>query len=127
VPCNSQLRSYQQESKKLAARGVRLAAISVDAAEVTREHVRKMGFRFTFLSDAKRELIRRYGLLHRGGGPEESDISLSAEFLLDASGTVRWQNLRQGEGPKYRTFADQFWPVLDQVEGQSRRMRQQIY
>jgi peroxiredoxin len=121
VPCNSQLRSYQDEAEKLAARGVRLVAISVDPPEVTREHARKLGFGFTFLSDEKRELIRRYDLLHRGGGPEGSDISLSAEFLLDGSGTVRWQNLRQGEGPKYRTFAHQFWPVLDRVEGQSRK------
>jgi hypothetical protein len=32
-------------------------------------------------------------LLHGGGGPKGADIARPAEFLIDATGTVRWVNL----------------------------------
>ena len=75
------------------SRGVRVAAISVDAPDVTRQHCQKLGFTFTVLSDPKAEVVRRYGLLHKGAGPGGSDISRPAEFLIDSTGVVRWVNL----------------------------------
>ena len=47
------------------------------------------------LSDPRAEAIRRYELLHPGGGPDETDISRPAEFLIDRSGTVRWENFTE--------------------------------
>jgi peroxiredoxin len=64
-------------------------AISVDPPETTRDHIAKMGFTFTFLSDPKAEVIRRYDLFHVTGG-QGGDIARPAEFLIDPSGTVRW-------------------------------------
>ena len=64
-------------------------AISVDPPEVTREHIQKMGWTYTFLSDAKTGAIRRYDLLHPGAG-QNGDIARPAEFLVDPTGTVRW-------------------------------------
>ena len=58
-----------------------------------------------FLSDPKAKVIRRYDLLHPGGGPEGSDISRPAEFLVDSSGTVRWTNFT--EDIRVRAKADQ--------------------
>lgn len=72
---------------------MRLIGISVDAPETSREHCRKQGYTFTFLSDPGAEVIRRYDLLHQGGGPGGTDISRPAEFLIDSTGTVRWANL----------------------------------
>ena len=70
-------------------------AISVDAPEVS-EHLRgKQGYTFTFLSDPKTEVIRRYDLLHKAASPEASDISRPAEFLVDRSGIVRWVNFTE--------------------------------
>lgn len=40
-------------------------------------------------------MIRRYELLHPGGGPDETDISRPADFLIDRSGTVRWENFTE--------------------------------
>ncbi len=54
-----------------------------------------MGFTFSFLSDEKAEVTRRYDLLHAGAGPKGSDIARPAEFLIDSSGTVRWVNLTE--------------------------------
>ena len=73
--------------------GVRPVAISVDLPEASRNLSKKAGYSYTFLSDPNAEVIRRYDLLHVGGGENGHDIARPAEFLLDASGTIRWVNL----------------------------------
>ncbi|MGH9750977.1 MAG: redoxin domain-containing protein, partial [Candidatus Polarisedimenticolia bacterium] len=72
---------------------MRLVAIRTDTPEITREHCRKQGYTFAFLSDTTGEALRRYDLVHAGAGPEGGDVARPAEFLLDATGTVRWVNL----------------------------------
>ena len=54
------------------------------------------------LSDGKAEVIRRYDLLHRGGGPKGADISRPAEFLIDSAGIIRWVNLTESIGARAR-------------------------
>ena len=56
---------------------------------------RKAGFSFTFLSDPDLEVIRRYDLRHVAAGPDGHDISRPAEFLVDRSGVVRWENFTE--------------------------------
>ena len=73
--------------------GVRPVAISVDSPEASRELSRKAGYSYTFLSDPNTEVIRLYDLLHVRGGENGHDIARPAEFLLDASGVIRWVNL----------------------------------
>jgi peroxiredoxin len=80
---------------ELEQTGVRPVAISVDTPEMSRDLCRKAGYTFTFLSDPKAEVIRRYDLLHPGAGENGQDIARPAEFLLDSSGTVRWVNLTE--------------------------------
>ncbi len=70
-------------------------AISVDTPEESATLCRKAGYTYTFLSDPQTEIIRRYDLLHRGGGEGGKDIARPAEFLVDASGVVRWRNLTE--------------------------------
>ena len=67
----------------------------MDAPEVSRDLCRKAGYTFTFLSDPKAEVIRRYDVLHPGAGVNGQDIARPAEFLVDATGTVRWVNLTE--------------------------------
>lgn len=80
---------------KFHAAGIRPVAISVDLPEVSRDLCEKAGYTFTFLSDPKAEVIRRYDLVHAGQGINGQDIARPAEFLLDSSGTVRWVNLTE--------------------------------
>ena len=87
------MRSFQQSLPEFDRRGIRLAAISVDSPETNRSHRQKLGLTFPLLSDANRETIRRYNLLHAGAGPGGSDVALPAEILVDSSGTIRWVNL----------------------------------
>ena len=74
---------------------MRPVAISVDSPEVSRDLSRKAGYTFTILSDPKAEVIRRYHLLHSGGGPDGQDIARPAEFLLDSGTVVRWANFTE--------------------------------
>jgi peroxiredoxin len=80
-------------------------AISVDPPEVSRDLCRKAGYTFTVLSDPNAVVIRRYHLLHAGGGPDGHDIARPAEFLVDSSGMVRWVNFT--EDVRVRARADE--------------------
>jgi len=80
---------------KLEEVGIRPVAISVDSPEESRDLCRKAGYTFTFLSDPKSEVIRRYDLVHAGAGINGQDIARPAEFLVDSSGTLRWVNLTE--------------------------------
>jgi len=62
---------------------------------MSRDLCRKAGYKFTFLSDPKAEVIRRYDLLHPGAGVKGQDIARPAEFLVDSSGVIRWANLTE--------------------------------
>jgi peroxiredoxin len=73
--------------------GIRPVAISVDTPEISRQLCQKAGYTYTFLSDPQAEVIRRYDLVHAGAGINGQDIARPAEFVVDASGTVRWVNL----------------------------------
>jgi peroxiredoxin len=89
------LRGIEDNLKSFDAMGIRPVAISVDPPDVSKGLCQRRGYTFTFLSDPNAEVIRRYDLLHRGAGLKGHDIARPAEFLLDASGTVRWVNLTQ--------------------------------
>ncbi len=80
---------------KLEEVGIRPVAISVDSPEESRNLCQKAGYTFSFLSDPKAEVIRRYDLVHVGAGENGQDIARPAEFLVDSSGTVRWVNLTE--------------------------------
>jgi peroxiredoxin len=80
---------------QLEEAGIRPVAISVDTPKASHDLSQKAGYTFTFLSDPKAEVIRRYDLLHAGAGIDGQDIARPAEFLVDSSGTVRWLNLTE--------------------------------
>jgi peroxiredoxin len=106
----------QQNLDKFAARGVALVAVSVDPEDVTRKLCEKQGYTFTFLSDTKAEVIRRYDLLHAGGFGG-ADIARPAEFLLDANGKVLWLNLT--EDIKVRSKAEEILKAMDALASNS--------
>jgi peroxiredoxin len=95
------------------SRGVQVAAISVDPVETTKAHSRKMGYTFTFLSDADAAVIKRYDVFHRSAGPKGNDIARPAEFYVDAGGTVRWVNLT--ENITVRARPEQALAAIDQT------------
>jgi peroxiredoxin len=117
--CNSELRSFQRHLAEFDARGIRIAAISVDPAETSERHRKKMGYTFPFLSDPKAEVIRRYDLLHPGAGPRGEDISRPAEFLLNTTGVVEWRNLPDNAAVRLRP--EQALRTFDERNGKTDR------
>jgi peroxiredoxin len=89
------LRSIQKNLDAFYQVGIRPVAISVDTPEQSRDLAQKAGYTFPLLSDQSREAITRYDLVHKNGGPGGEDISRPAEFLVDATGTVRWRMLTE--------------------------------
>ena len=78
----------QHRLRELTDAGIRVVAISVDDAESSRELKRHAGYTFTFLTDPAMDVIRRDDL-----ALEDEGIARPGEFLVDASGTVRWRKL----------------------------------
>jgi peroxiredoxin len=76
------LRSFQQRIPELESGGIQVVAISVDPPDINRRQRQKLGCTYTFLSDPKAEVIRRYDLLHRGAGPNHTDMRARQSFSL---------------------------------------------
>ena len=74
-----------------------------------------MGFTYPFLADPKAQVVRRYDLLHPAAGPKGADISRPAEFLIDATGTIRWVNLT--ENAAVRARPEQVLQAFDDASG----------
>jgi len=107
------LRGIQKHINEFAAQRIKPVAISVDPPDVSKNFKQRRGFTFILLSDPNSEVIRRYDLLHVGGGPAKQDISRPAEFLLDSSGTVRWVNFT--EDVRVRARADEMLSVAKEI------------
>ena len=90
-------------------KGGRLLAISVDPPETSRALVEEYKLWFPILSDRERRAVQDYGLLHRRGGPEASDIAIPAHFLVDPDGRVRWRHVA-------RRIQDRSDPAVDLEE-----------
>ncbi len=95
------------------AAGVRPVAISVDTPELSRDLAKKAGYTFPILSDPDTAVIRRYHLLHTGGGPDGHNIARPAEFLVDSSKIVRWTNFT--EDIRVRARADEMLAAAKQL------------
>jgi len=87
------LRSFERRLNDFHQRGVEVVGISVDSPAESQKLCQSRGYTFPFLSDPKADTIRQYGVLHPRGGEAGQDIARPAEFLVDATGTIRWENL----------------------------------
>lgn len=89
--------------------------LSVDSPTTTREHLAKMGWTYTLLSDPKAQVIRRYDLLH---AVDDQEIARPAELLIDPTGTVRWVDLT--EDFRVRTRPETLLEVYDRLAAEGR-------
>ncbi len=71
--------------------GGRLLAVSVDPPQRSAQVVERNGLEFPILADTEREVIRAYGVVHAGGGPEGGDIAIPAQFLIGRDGKILWR------------------------------------
>ena len=87
------MRGFERRLNEFHQRGFEVVGISVDSPAESQRLCQSRGYTFPFLSDPKAETIRQYGVLHPKGGEGGKDTARPAEFLVDATGTIRWVNL----------------------------------
>jgi peroxiredoxin len=86
--CTAEFCEMRDDHDQFARRGVTVLPISVDSTATLKEYRHKHGFQVHMLSDFRRDVSRLYGVLL-----EDRYYSNRAYFLLDASGTVRWEHV----------------------------------
>jgi peroxiredoxin len=65
----------------------------VDSPEESEKLRGSQGYTFPILSDSRREVIKRWDLVHTHGREDGADIARPAEFLIDSTGRIRWVDL----------------------------------
>ncbi len=87
----SELRGLGDINTLLEEQGGRLFAIAVDAPQEANRVVERNGLDFPVLCDTERKVIDDYGLVHKGGGPDGTDIAVPANILIDKGGRIAWR------------------------------------
>ena len=86
--CTAELCEMRDDWSEFEARGVVVLPISVDSTYSLKEYKQKYSMKVDLLSDFKREVTIRYGVLN-----EERFFSNRAYFLVDPQGIVRWAHV----------------------------------
>jgi peroxiredoxin len=73
--------------------GVEVVAVSPDRNEQSHRFAEGLRLSYRFVADPDLAVTRRYGLIHRRGGPGGVDVPRPATVVLDREGIVRWVSL----------------------------------
>jgi peroxiredoxin len=93
--CTAEMRCFTDDFAQFQRSGTVVLPISVDSVPVLREFKAKYQYTLEFLSDFKREVSRRYGVLL-----EDRFFSKRAYFLIDRAGILRWTHAEAELGNK---------------------------
>jgi len=106
--CTAELCEMRDDWSEFEERGVVALPISVDSIYSLKEYKQKYDMKVDLLSDFKREVTIRYGVLN-----EERFFSNRAYFLLDAQGVVRWSHIE--ENPSVKRTNQEILQEVDRV------------
>jgi len=93
--CTAELCEMRDDWSAFESRGVVVLPISVDSTYSLKEYKQKYSMTVDLLSDFKREVSIRYGVLN-----EERFFSNRAYFLIDGQGVVRWTHVEENPSLK---------------------------
>jgi peroxiredoxin len=93
--CTAELCSFSDDFDQFAGKGTVVLPISVDSVPTLKEFKAKYSMKADLLSDFKREVSRKYGVLL-----EEQFFSRRAYFLINRNGVVRWSHVEAELGHK---------------------------
>jgi peroxiredoxin len=93
--CTAELCDMRDDWDQFASADTVVLPISVDSIPTLNEFKAKYAMTSDLLSDFKREVSRRYGVLL-----EDRFFSNRAYFLIDRAGTLRWEHVEASPGQK---------------------------
>jgi peroxiredoxin len=93
--CTQELCDMRDDWDQFASADVVVLPISVDSVPTLAEFKGKYSMKSDLLSDFKREVSRKYGVLL-----EDRFFSTRAYFLIDREGTIRWQHIEANPSQK---------------------------
>ena len=85
----------------------------MDSVDDNRGVVDKLGLEFPILSDANRQLITAFGLVHSAGSIDGGDIARPGIFIIAPDGRVAWRKLP--ENWRVRVRPDELIDALDDL------------
>jgi peroxiredoxin len=104
--CTAELCEMRDDWDQFASRDLVVLPISVDSTYSLKEYKQKYGMQVDLLSDFKREVTIRYGVLN-----EDRFFSNRAYFLIDRDGVVRWAHVEENPSLKRSNHE-----ILEQVD-----------
>lgn len=93
--CTAELCEMRDDWDQFAGRDLVVLPISVDSTYSLKEYKQKYDMKVDLLSDFKREVTIRYGVLN-----EDRFFSNRAYFLIDREGVVRWAHVEENPSLK---------------------------
>ena len=106
--CTAELCEMRDDNDKFLGRGVTILPISVDHTYSLKEYKAKYNMEVDLLSDFKREVSRRYGVLM-----EDRYYANRAYFLIDRDGIIRWAHVE--ENPSHRREDSEILAAIDRL------------
>ena len=91
--CTKEFCDIRDDYSALEASNVAVIPISVDSTDSLREYKEKLGIKVEMLSDFKREVSARYGVLMM-----DRYYANRAYFLIDTDGIIRWAHVEEVPG-----------------------------
>lgn len=104
--CTAQLCEMRDNYAAFAGRDVLVLPISVDHTYSLKEYKAKYNIPVDMLSDFKREVSRRYGVLL-----EDRYYANRSYFLIDRDGVIRWEHVE--ENPSHRRSDAELLAAID--------------
>jgi peroxiredoxin len=86
--CTTEMCAFSEDFDQFATKDVEVLPISVDSVPTLKEFKTKYAMKVDLLSDFKRDVARRYGVLL-----EDRFYANRAYFLIDKQGVIRWAHV----------------------------------
>ena len=93
--CTQELCDMRDDWDQFGSADVTVLPVSVDSSPTLAEFKGKYSLKSDLLSDFKREVSRKYGVLL-----EDRFVSARAYFLIDKTGTIRWEHVESNSSQK---------------------------
>lgn len=108
--CGAQLTNIQSHLSAFREQNAEIIAISADDAQHAMQSVGEHGLTFNVLPDAKKEIIRKFGI----GNVSKQGIAWPSLFIVDKNGIVKFSYASR-EG--HRLHSNEILPQLSKITG----------